>query len=81
MQHESLLEQIIAHIFGHKYYANIINMKGTLKPEVSSFIFCTRREADAHREKIQWNQSFQYLETISFRSRNNYSPKQPVRRT
>ena len=46
MAKETVLQAIIAHIFGHKYYANIINTRGTNKCEISSFIHRSKEEAE-----------------------------------
>ena len=68
----TVLQSIIAHVLGNKYYANIINTKGTDKCEISCFIHRTKEEADRHRKEIEETRSFLYIETISFRSRKNY---------
>lgn len=72
MSQETTLTSIIAFIFGHKYYANIINTRGTNKLEISSYIFRTREEALAHKQRIEETRSFLYVETISFRSHKDY---------
>lgn len=68
----TVLKEVIAFIFGRKYYANIVTTKGTDKKEICSYIFSTKEEADKHREELQTTLSFQFIETISFRSRHNY---------
>lgn len=68
----TVLEKIISHIFGYKYYANIINPVGTFNYEISCFIFRTKKEADEHRESINRMRSFNFIQTISFRSRREY---------
>lgn len=72
MAKETVLQAIIAHIFGHKYYANIINTRGTAKCEISSYIHHSKEEADRHRQEIEATRSFLHVETISFRSRKDY---------
>lgn len=72
---QTLIEKILAHLFGHKYYANIINRTGTDIDEISCFIFTTREQANAHRESLLTNRSFSFVETISFRSRKTYVNK------
>lgn len=67
-----LLNRILDHIFGHKYYANIINTRGTDKCEICSFIFHNKEEAEAHRTRLSTTASFLYIETVSFRSRKKY---------
>lgn len=69
---ETVLQSIIAHIFGHKYYANIVNTRGTDKCELSSFIHRTREEAERHRREIEETRSFLHVETVSFRSHRQY---------
>ena len=71
-QTTTLLTEIIAFLFGRKYYANIIFTRGTDNCDLSSFIFRTRREADLHRLALNNNRSYGYIETVSFRSRRQY---------
>ena len=72
MAQETVLQSIIAHIFGHKYYVNIINTKGTDKCETTSFIHHSKEEAERHRLQIESTRSFIYVETVTFRSRKAY---------
>ncbi len=69
----TVLKEIIAFIFGRKYYANIIHTKGTDKTEISSYIFSTKEAAGKHRLEIDNTLSFSFAETISFRSRKRYN--------
>lgn len=71
---ETVLQSIIAHIFGHKYYVNIINSVGTDRCETTSFIHNSREKAEAHRRQIDQTHSFRFVETITFRSRRIYTP-------
>ena len=68
----TVIKEIIAFIFGRKYYANIINTRGTAKNEICSFIFRSKKAAYKHRDELASTLSFQYIETISFRSRHEY---------
>lgn len=72
MAKETVLQAIIAHIFGHKYYANIVNTRGTDKCEISSFIHRSKEDAEHHRQEIESTRSFLFVETVSFRSRKDY---------
>lgn len=65
-------QSILQRIFGRKYYANIINTRGTDKCEICCFIFHNRQEAEEHRQTIAGTMSFLYIETVSFRSRKVY---------
>ena len=69
---ETVIESIVAYFIGHKYYANIINTRGTDKCEISCFIFHTMEEAEEHRQTIDGTRSFLFIETVSFRSRKKY---------
>ena len=71
-QTKTVLTAIAEFLLGKKYYANIINTRGTTCTEISSFIFCTRQEAEKHRQDLSTTMSYQWVETISFRSRNEY---------
>lgn len=65
----TVFNEILAFLFGRKYYANIIATKGVAKQEICSYIFATKEAAERHRDEIETTLSFRYIETISFRSR------------
>lgn len=67
--HSTVLKEIIAFLFGRKYYANVIATKGVAKQEICSYIFVTREAAERHRREIETTLSFNFIETVSFRSR------------
>lgn len=69
---ETVLQSIIAHIFGHKYYVNVVNTRGTDKCETTSFIHRSRDAAEHHRREIETTRTFLFVETVSFRSRKEY---------
>lgn len=75
-----LIEAIAEHLFGRKYYANIINCRGTFDVMISSSVFLDKQSAYKHRDSLFGNTSYQYIETVSFRSRKNYSPNQRVKK-
>ena len=52
MAKETVLESIIAFLFGHKYYANVIYTRGTTRQELSSFIHRSKEEAEQHRRDL-----------------------------
>jgi hypothetical protein len=65
----TVIKEIAAFLFGRKYYANIVNTKGTIKQELCSYIFTSMQEAEQHRKGLEDTVSFRFVETISFRSR------------
>lgn len=65
----TLIEMVIDHIFGRKYYAVISYRIGTFMVGIHEPIFQTRSAAKKH---LAENKTFKQLEIISFRSRNNY---------
>lgn len=69
---QSLLQKIIAFVLGNKYYANIVNTRGTTRCELTCFIFNTREQAELHRQQLGLGASFGFIETVSFRSRRIY---------
>ncbi|MCM1079102.1 MAG: hypothetical protein NC344_05670 [Bacteroidales bacterium] len=75
----TVLTEIIAFLFGRKYYANIVATRGTAKQELCSYIFPTKQAADNHRQQLDTTLSFRFVETISFRSRNNYLQAEKVK--
>ena len=72
-QTTTLLAEITAFLFGRRYYANILNTKGTNRCEISCYIFRSKQDADRHRDELQSNMSFKFIETVSFRSRHDYT--------
>lgn len=71
---ETVLQRIVAFIFGHKYYANIVQVKGLGgSVELTSFIHPTREDAEKHIRDILETVSYAYVETVSFRSRETYA--------
>ncbi|MEZ3589630.1 MAG: hypothetical protein K1V84_01165 [Muribaculaceae bacterium] len=69
----TLLREITAFLLGRKYYANIVHTRGTTNHEISSYIFLTKADAAAHRDALRDNRSYRYVETVSFRSRRDYT--------
>lgn len=72
----TVINEIMAFLFGRRYYANVIRTKGTTKEEICSFIFTTRQQAEAHRQEIESTLSFVYVCTITFRSRKVHVEEQ-----
>lgn len=70
----SVLQAITGFLFGHKYYANIVGTRGVERYELTSYIFTNKYEADQHRLRIGQTRTYEYIETITFRSRKVYSP-------
>lgn len=69
----SIIEKILEHFLGHKYYTVIYNSPLTRYVNLSSFIFPTKREAEKHFEEMVYtNRSCLPMEIVSFRSRNHY---------
>lgn len=64
-----LLSLIIEHLFGRRYYANIVYHIGSRRCDISSYIFTTIEEAREHRDRLKDNRSFRFIQTISFRSK------------
>lgn len=59
-------------IFGYRYYAVIIGTQGAGIYEVASQIHRTKKSAEEHRMRIVNTLTYVYIETIKFRSRNDY---------
>lgn len=72
VMNETVLEKILTFVFGHKYYANIINTRGTDTIEMSSFIHRSLISALKHKKQIESTRMYIYVETVSFRSRKHY---------
>lgn len=72
MPEETIFTNFLARLLGHKYYANVINTRGTDKIEMSSFIFASPEDAQKHKEQLSTTRSFIHIETITFRSFKNY---------
>lgn len=72
MPEETIFTNFLSRLLGHKYYANVINTRGTDKIEMSSFIFASLEDAQKHKEQLSTTRSFIHIETITFRSFKNY---------
>jgi hypothetical protein len=68
----NIIQAILALVLGNKYWANIINPRGTDRCELSCFIFTTREDAERHKQDLGNTASFMWVETVSFRSRKQY---------
>lgn len=71
-KHMKAIKSLITRIFGHKYYAVIIGYQGSGIYEVASQIHRTKKSAEEHRLRINDTRTFIYIETISFRSKNDF---------
>jgi len=71
-QETTVIKSIVKLLFGTKYYANIVNTRGTIRTELCSFIFRTKEEAQRHREEVEGTITYRFIETISFWSRKDY---------
>jgi len=74
-QETTILKSIWNFLFGYKYYACIINTRGVIRTELSSFIFRTKEEAEAYRRSLETNVTYIWIETVSFRSRRGWFKK------
>lgn len=63
-----LLEQII----GRKYYVIIVGERGSDRYDMASQIHISRESAEAHRRRIDATRTYQYITTVSFRSRHHF---------
>lgn len=66
------IRNIIQFLFGRRYWANIVATNGTGKCEICSYIFHSLEEAEKHKDSLKQNLSFTHIETVTFRSRNEY---------
>ncbi len=66
------LRKLYHRIFGYRYYAVIIGTQGAGIYEVASQIHRTKKSAEEHRMRIVNTLTYVYIETIKFRSRNDY---------
>jgi transposase-like protein len=69
----NIIQSILAMLLGQQYWANIINTRGTDRCELCCYIFTTKEDAEQHRRDLESTASFMYVETVSFRSRRQYS--------
>lgn len=69
---QTITEHIKSLLLGRKYYANICYMRGTASVFINDRIFDREEKAAAHAFQLEANSSYGFVQTISFRSRNNY---------
>lgn len=73
-QTKTVLSAIAEFLLGKKYYAVIINARGTDRCEICSPIYLSQEAAERHKTTVNATASFQCMEIVSFRSRNDYAP-------
>ncbi|WP_289763758.1 hypothetical protein [Paramuribaculum intestinale] len=61
---------LLDYLFGPRYWANIIRTRGTANIEICSYIFTSPQAAEHHKAQLLKLRSYEYITTISFRSRN-----------
>lgn len=66
------IKKLYHRIFGYRYYAIIIGTQGSGIYEVASQIHRTKKSAEEHRIRIVNTLTYVYIETISFRSKNDF---------
>jgi hypothetical protein len=66
------IQKIIDRLFGHRYYAVIIGVQGSGIYEIASQIHRTKKSAEEHKQRIYGTHTYIYIETISFRSKNDF---------
>lgn len=69
---KSVIELIGECLLGKRYYACIVNTRGTSKCEMVSYIFDDPGEVERYKQGLLDNRSYQWVETITFRSRKEY---------
>lgn len=74
-QETTVLKSIWNFLFGYKYYACVINTRGVIRTELSSYIFRTKEEAEEYRRGLETNVTYKWVETVSFRSRRDWYRK------
>ncbi len=68
-----VLNAVLDYLFGHKYYANIVNTQGTSKCDICSYIFLSKEQALKHKAEIDNMVTFKFVTTISFRSKYDFT--------
>ena len=66
------IKNLYHRIFGYRYYAIIIGTQGSGIYEVASQIHRTKKSAEEHKQRIYGTHTYVYIETIKFRSKNDF---------
>ena len=69
---KSVIELIGECLLGKRYYACVVNTRGTSKCEMACYIFDDREAVERYKRGLMDNLSYQWVETITFRSRKEY---------
>ena len=64
-----VLNAVLDYLFGPKYYANVVNVQGTAKCEICSYVFSSKEQALKHKNELSDSITFKFVDTISFRSK------------
>ena len=65
---KSVIELIGECLLGKRYYACVVNTRGTSKCEMACYIFDDREAVERYKRGLMDNLSYQWVETITFRS-------------
>lgn len=68
----SIIQKVIAHILGNRYWLCVVSRRGTDRVDISGYIFPTRGDAEEYAMSLQDNASFRFVEMRPFRSRSKY---------
>lgn len=77
-----LLDQIMEHLFGHKYYLVTIEKVQISNPNpkdvgtrmVSNYVFRTKQQAKTYFYQLKSLRTYTSVEIVSFRSKQYYGP-------
>lgn len=66
-----VLNEILNHLFGKKYYAVVVTTRGTTKQDLCGYIFADKESAKKHRQNLELcNRTFAPVDIVSFRSKH-----------
>lgn len=72
MRKISVIQKLTEMLLGRKYYGVVVGQRGAGLYFLNGTFYRTREEAAAYRRSLDANASYMYIETVSFRSRNDF---------
>lgn len=78
----TVLKEIGAFLLGRRYWANVVRQRWPdrdrgIRDGLSEFIFTSREDAEEHRRTLEYNSSWKWIATVSFRSRKDFTSWSP----
>ncbi|MCD8288151.1 MAG: hypothetical protein LUC18_04845 [Porphyromonadaceae bacterium] len=68
----TILKEVITFLLGRKYYGATFCLRGVSEYQFNSVIYTSKEAMLLHKQEMDDNRTYKWIETFSFRSRKDY---------